>query len=76
MRRSPRPARAVSETMMAGFPRGAIDATVSPWGAACPSILLAHAEDESDNPRGVIGFLAIGNSVRPGETWSAGSEMR
>lgn len=44
---------------LAGFRRGAIDATVSPWGAACQSILFAHAEAESDNPRGVIGFFDI-----------------
>ncbi len=44
---------------LAGFRRGAINATVSPWGAACQSILFAHAEAESDNPRGVIGFFDI-----------------
>ena len=33
---------------LAGFRRGAIDATVSPWGAACQSILFAHAEAESE----------------------------
>lgn len=44
---------------LAGFRRGAIDATVSPWGAACQSILFAYAEAESDNPRGVIGFFDI-----------------
>jgi uncharacterized protein (DUF169 family) len=44
---------------LAGFRRGAIDATVSPWGAACQSILFAYAEAESDNPRGVVGFFDI-----------------
>lgn len=44
---------------LAGFRRGAINATVSPWGAACQSILFAHAEAESDTPRGVIGFFDI-----------------
>jgi uncharacterized protein (DUF169 family) len=44
---------------LAGFRRGAINATVSPWGAACQSVLFAHAEAESDNPRGVIGFFDI-----------------
>jgi uncharacterized protein (DUF169 family) len=44
---------------LAGFRRGAIDATVSPWGAACQSILFAQAEAETDNPRGVIGFFDI-----------------
>ncbi len=44
---------------LAGFRRGVIDATVSSWGAACQSILFAHAEAESDNPRGVIGFFDI-----------------
>ena len=44
---------------LAGFRRGAINATVSPWGAACQSILFAHAEAESANPRGVMGFFDI-----------------
>ena len=44
---------------LAGYRRGAINATVAPWGAACQSILFAHAEAESDNPRGVIGFFDI-----------------
>ena len=44
---------------LAGFRRGAITATVSPWGAACQSLLFAHAEAESENPRGVIGFFDI-----------------
>jgi hypothetical protein len=44
---------------LAGFRRGAINTTVSPWGAACQSILFAHAEAESDSPRGVIGFFDI-----------------
>ncbi len=44
---------------LAGFHRGSIHATVSPWGAACQSILFAHAEAESENPRGVIGFFDI-----------------
>jgi len=44
---------------LAGFRRGAINATVSPWGAACQSIMFAYAEAESDNPRGVIGFFDI-----------------
>jgi len=44
---------------LAGFRRGAINATVSPWGAACQSILFAFEEAESDNPRGVLGFFDI-----------------
>jgi uncharacterized protein (DUF169 family) len=44
---------------LAGFRRGVTDPVVSPWGAACQSILFAHAEAESDNPRGVIGFFDI-----------------
>ena len=44
---------------LAGFRRGAINATTSPWGAACQSIMFAYAEAESDNPRGVIGFFDI-----------------
>jgi uncharacterized protein (DUF169 family) len=44
---------------LAGFRRGTTNATVSPWGAACQSILFAHAEAESDSPRGVIGFFDI-----------------
>jgi len=44
---------------LAGFRRGSINATVSPWGAACQSILFAHAEAESPDPRGVIGFFDI-----------------
>jgi uncharacterized protein (DUF169 family) len=48
---------------LAGFRTGSIDATISPWGAACQSILFAYAEAESENPRGVIGFFDI--SQRP-----------
>ncbi len=44
---------------LAGFRRGAINATVSPWGAACQSILFAHAESEKEHPSGVIGFFDI-----------------
>ena len=44
---------------LAGFRRGAVNATTSPWGAACQSILFAHAEAESENPRAVIGFFDI-----------------
>ena len=44
---------------LAGFRRGAVNATTSPWGAACQSILFSFAEAESDNPRGVIGFFDI-----------------
>ncbi len=44
---------------LAGFRSGSIDATVSPWGAACQSILFAHAEAERETPRGVIGFFDI-----------------
>jgi uncharacterized protein (DUF169 family) len=49
---------------LAGFRRGTIDATVSLWGAACQSILFAHAQAESDNPRGVIGFFDISQRSR------------
>lgn len=44
---------------LAGFRRGTIETTVAPWGAACQSIMFAHAEAERDNPRGVIGFFDI-----------------
>jgi uncharacterized protein (DUF169 family) len=44
---------------LAGFRRGSFDATFSPWGAACQSILFAHAEAKSENPRAVIGFFDI-----------------
>ncbi len=44
---------------LAGFRRGGINDTISPWGAACQSILFAHAEAENDRPRGVIGFFDI-----------------
>jgi uncharacterized protein (DUF169 family) len=44
---------------LAGFRRGAINATTSPWGAACQSIMFAYAEAERDEPRGVIGFFDI-----------------
>jgi uncharacterized protein (DUF169 family) len=47
-----------------GFRRGAINATVSPWGAACQSILFAHAEAKRENPRGVIGFFDISQRGR------------
>lgn len=49
---------------LAGFRRGAINATVSPWGAACQSILFAYEEAESDNPRGVLGFFDISQRGR------------
>ncbi|HPQ69093.1 MAG TPA: DUF169 domain-containing protein [bacterium] len=44
---------------LAGFRRGSINATVSPWGAACQSILFAYAEAQRETPRGVIGFFDI-----------------
>ena len=44
---------------LSGFRRGAINATTSPWGAACQSIMFAYAEAERDTPRGVIGFFDI-----------------
>ncbi len=44
---------------LAGFRSGSINATTSPWGAACQSILFAYEETESDNPRGVIGFFDL-----------------
>jgi uncharacterized protein (DUF169 family) len=44
---------------LAGFRSGAVNATVSPWGAACQSIMFAYEEARSDNPRGVIGFFDI-----------------
>lgn len=44
---------------LAGFRRGAIESTVSPWGAACQSVMFAYAEAERDTPRGVIGFFDI-----------------
>jgi hypothetical protein len=37
---------------------------VSPWGAACQSILFAHAEAEKENPAGVIGFFDIAQRNR------------
>jgi uncharacterized protein (DUF169 family) len=42
---------------LAGFRTGAINAVISPWGAACQSILFAYAEAEKESPRGVIGFF-------------------
>jgi uncharacterized protein (DUF169 family) len=44
---------------LAGFRRGGINNTVSPWGAACQSIFFAHKEAESDSPCGVIGFFDL-----------------
>lgn len=44
---------------LAGFHRGGFNNTVSPWGAACQSILFAFEEAESNNPCGVIGFFDI-----------------
>ena len=44
---------------LAGFRSGAAHAAVSPWGAACQSILFAHAEAEKETPSGVIGFFDI-----------------
>jgi uncharacterized protein (DUF169 family) len=51
---------------LAGFRRGSINATVSPWGAACQSILFAFAEAERERepPRGVIGFFDISQRRR------------
>lgn len=49
---------------LSGFRCGTINATVSPWGAACQSILFAYAEAESENPRGVIGFFDISQRNR------------
>ncbi len=46
-------------TTLAGFRRGAINTSMAPWGGACQSILFAHAEAESEAPRGVIGFFDI-----------------
>lgn len=44
---------------LAGFRTGALNASVAPWGAACQSILFAHAEAEKERPAGVIGFFDI-----------------
>ena len=44
---------------LAGFGRGSINATFSPWGAACQSLLFAQAEADRENPRGVIGFFDV-----------------
>lgn len=44
---------------LAGFRRGTASATVSPWGAACQSLLFALEEAERDEPRGVIGFFDV-----------------
>ena len=52
---------------LAGFRRGGIHATVAPWGAACQSILFAHAEAESDSPRAVIGFFDISQRRKIGK---------
>ncbi|MCB2205534.1 DUF169 domain-containing protein [bacterium] len=51
---------------LAGFHRGTIDATVAPWGAACQSVMFAHAESERDTPRGVIGFFDISQRSKIG----------
>ncbi len=44
---------------LANFRRGVIHATMSPWGAACQSILYAFAEVEKEIPCGIIGFFDI-----------------
>ena len=44
---------------LAGFRTGALNASVAPWGAACQSMLFAHAEAEKERPAGVIGFFDI-----------------
>jgi uncharacterized protein (DUF169 family) len=44
---------------LAGFRTGDVNPVVSPWGAACQSILFAYAESERSPPRGVIGFFDI-----------------
>jgi uncharacterized protein (DUF169 family) len=49
---------------LAGFRRGTFNATTSPWGAACQSILFAYAEAERENPCGVIGFFDVSQRDR------------
>jgi uncharacterized protein (DUF169 family) len=44
---------------LAGFRTGDVNAVVSPWGAACQSILFAHAEAQRGSARGVIGLFDI-----------------
>lgn len=44
---------------LAGFRTGSTTTSVSPWGAACQSMLFAHAEAERERPAGVIGFFDI-----------------
>jgi uncharacterized protein (DUF169 family) len=49
---------------LAGFRTGAVHTTISPWGAACQSILFAYAEAKKDLPHGVIGFFDISQRSR------------
>jgi uncharacterized protein (DUF169 family) len=49
---------------LAGFRRGVIDPVISPWGAACQSILFALAEAEREHPRGVLGFFDISQRAK------------
>ena len=51
---------------LAGFRRGVVDTVVSPWGAACQSILFALAEAERERPRGVLGFFDISQRSKVG----------
>ena len=51
---------------LAGFRTGALNASVSPWGAACQAILFAHAETGKEGPAGVIGFFDISQRSKVG----------
>lgn len=54
---------------LAGFAHGARDLTISPWGAACQSLLYAWEQAEQEPPRGVMGFFDISQRERIGREY-------
>jgi hypothetical protein len=56
---------------LSDYGTGAGRGAIAPFGASCQSILFAYAEAESEQPRGIIGFLDISQRNRvPRDTMS------
>ena len=45
--------------VMADYNRGVAHSTISPFAAACQSLLFGYEEAKKENPRGIIGFFDI-----------------
>ena len=45
--------------IMSGFNNGLVTNVITPFGAACHSILFAYQEMEKENPKAVLGFFDI-----------------